>query len=153
MPSWQWAQPQTERPSLVFSAKATLAVQLLLNVALIHMLAIFCWQRRSCTISHQFHLIARMVHVWHGVTWCDDVAKSSVEALLKWQGTPMTVDHTGSSSCSASHVITFMELLLQVSRLSSKSSHARIVAKREFWRRRRRRREIGHPQTQSHFYK
>lgn len=43
--------------------------------------------------------------------------------------------------------------LLQVSRLSSKSSHARIVAKREFWRRRRRRREIGHPQTQTHYYK
>lgn len=48
----------------------------------------------------------------HGarVTWCDDVANSFAEALLKWQGTPMTVDHTGSSSCSASHVITFMEL-------------------------------------------
>lgn len=26
----------------------------------------------------------------------DDVANSFVEALLKWQGTPMTVDHTGS---------------------------------------------------------
>ena len=94
----------------------------------------------------------------HGtrVTWCDMVWRCR---KVFCGGTFEVARHTDDSgSYRVVSLLSFScdhfcgAFLLQVSRLSSKSSHARIVAKREFWRRRRRR-EIGHPQTQSHFYK
>ena len=102
VPSWQWAQPQTERRSLVFSAKATFAVQLIYTNT--------CYLLLANELMYNFASVSLDSTHRKCVTWCDDVANSFVEALSKWPGTLMTMDHTGSSFSSASHVITFMEL-------------------------------------------